>query len=180
MHFDPNTGTLHLRPASPAYAAQLRLFDRQLVARINEKTGGRPAVRALRILAPGRGRSSVSTTDEPAPAPTPLPEPEPEREYMPPEVAHFLERLFSTNDERRAAERAAADRARADALRFGRRHAPTIREPEAGGAWETVRESLLTWNGDTADQEDQHAVNARRQAAALQRRRADRAAFPSA
>ena len=50
--FEHDTGVLHLRPASPAYATQLRLFQAQTLRRIQEKTGSR-SVRALRILAPG-------------------------------------------------------------------------------------------------------------------------------
>ncbi|MEV7177762.1 DciA family protein [Kitasatospora sp. NPDC093679] len=51
VHFDTRTGRLDLQPASPAYATQLRLIGRQLVARINGKVG-RTVVRDLRILAP--------------------------------------------------------------------------------------------------------------------------------
>lgn len=50
--FEHDTGILHLRPTSPAYATQLRLFQAQTLRRIQEKTGSR-AVRGLRILAPG-------------------------------------------------------------------------------------------------------------------------------
>ncbi|MEV7782724.1 DciA family protein [Kitasatospora sp. NPDC088351] len=51
VHFDARTGRLDLQPASPAYATQLRLLGRQLVARINGKVG-RTIVRDLRVLAP--------------------------------------------------------------------------------------------------------------------------------
>ncbi|MFF2080589.1 DciA family protein [Kitasatospora sp. NPDC058162] len=44
-------GRLDLQPTSPAYATQLRLLGRQLVARINGKVG-RTVVRDLRVLAP--------------------------------------------------------------------------------------------------------------------------------
>jgi predicted nucleic acid-binding Zn ribbon protein len=50
--FEHDTGILHLRPASPAYATQLRMFQAQTLRRIQEKTGSR-SVRGLRILAPG-------------------------------------------------------------------------------------------------------------------------------
>jgi predicted nucleic acid-binding Zn ribbon protein len=50
--FEHDTGILHLRPASPAYATQLRLHEAQTLRRIQEKTGSR-SVRGLRILAPG-------------------------------------------------------------------------------------------------------------------------------
>ncbi|MFF1298102.1 MULTISPECIES: DciA family protein [unclassified Streptomyces] len=50
--FEHDTGILHLRPASPAYATQLRLYREKTLHRIQERTGSR-AVRDLRILAPG-------------------------------------------------------------------------------------------------------------------------------
>ncbi|MEW1911297.1 DciA family protein [Kitasatospora sp. NPDC085895] len=51
-HFNARTGRLDLQPTSPAYATQLRLLGRQLVARINGKAG-QTLVRDLRVLAPG-------------------------------------------------------------------------------------------------------------------------------
>lgn len=50
--YDPATRTLHLRPGSPAYAVQLRMFQRQMVDRINAKTGT-GTVGTLHVLAPG-------------------------------------------------------------------------------------------------------------------------------
>jgi predicted nucleic acid-binding Zn ribbon protein len=50
--FEHDTGILHLRPASPAYATQLRLYREKTLRRIQERTGSR-SVRDLRILAPG-------------------------------------------------------------------------------------------------------------------------------
>jgi predicted nucleic acid-binding Zn ribbon protein len=52
VRYEHDTGILHLRPASPAYATQLRMFRTALVRRIHEKTGQR-TVRDLKILAPG-------------------------------------------------------------------------------------------------------------------------------
>lgn len=52
VHYDADTGRLDLRPASHAYAAQLRLLGAQLAKRINDKLGGTP-VRTIRVLAPG-------------------------------------------------------------------------------------------------------------------------------
>lgn len=49
--FDPESGCLSLRPATAAYGAQMRLSQRQMVARIAETTGT-SAVRSLRILPP--------------------------------------------------------------------------------------------------------------------------------
>ncbi|RKE02955.1 DciA family protein [Streptomyces sp. TLI_171] len=51
VHYDPRTGRLDLQPATTAYATQLRLLGRQLVARINGKVG-RTVVRDLRVLPP--------------------------------------------------------------------------------------------------------------------------------
>ncbi|MGA5823543.1 DciA family protein [Kitasatospora sp. NPDC094028] len=51
VHFDARTGRLDLQPTSSAYATQLRLLGRQLVARINGKVS-RTVVQDLRVLAP--------------------------------------------------------------------------------------------------------------------------------
>lgn len=71
--FEHDTGILHLRPASPAYATQLRMFQAQTLNRIHDKTGNR-AVRGLRILAPG-GTPRAPGTDtagQPEPSAAPL------------------------------------------------------------------------------------------------------------
>jgi predicted nucleic acid-binding Zn ribbon protein len=47
--YDDTTGTLALRPASHAYAAQLRLLGGQLAKQINDKVGS-PVVQRIRIL----------------------------------------------------------------------------------------------------------------------------------
>ncbi|WP_329321653.1 DciA family protein [Streptomyces sp. NBC_01262] len=52
VRFDEDSGQLDLRPVSPAYATQLRLLGRQMIARINTKTG-REAVKSIRVLPPG-------------------------------------------------------------------------------------------------------------------------------
>lgn len=49
--FDAATGLLSLRPATAAYGAQMRLFQTQMVVRINTNLG-RPVVRDLRVLPP--------------------------------------------------------------------------------------------------------------------------------
>ncbi|CAK7288587.1 DciA family protein [Streptomyces misionensis] len=71
VRFEHDTGTLHLRPISPAYATQLRLHQAQILTRIHEKTGAR-TVRQLRILAPGETQAAR----EPEPQTVPLPEAE--------------------------------------------------------------------------------------------------------
>lgn len=60
--FDATTGTLHLRPCSPAYGSQMRMFQRQMVERINAKAGS-TAVRAIRVLAPGSVAPSTPAAD---------------------------------------------------------------------------------------------------------------------
>ncbi|MFD8839772.1 DciA family protein [Streptomyces griseofuscus] len=68
VRFEHDTGTLHLQPASAAYATQLRLFQTQILRRIHEKTGDR-AVRGLRILPPGAGPAGTHSLAEEPPAP---------------------------------------------------------------------------------------------------------------
>ncbi|MYW49625.1 DUF721 domain-containing protein [Streptomyces sp. SID161] len=60
--YDEQTGRLDLRPATHAYAAQLRLLGGQLAKQINDKLG-RPTVRGIRVLPVGN-----ITTTAPAPA----------------------------------------------------------------------------------------------------------------
>ncbi|MGW7398098.1 DciA family protein [Streptomyces cyaneofuscatus] len=52
VHFDPQAGRLDLRPASPAYATQLRLLGGQLCKQINDKLGEN-LVRSIRVLPVG-------------------------------------------------------------------------------------------------------------------------------
>ncbi|MGW4270783.1 DciA family protein [Streptomyces seoulensis] len=67
VSYDADRGVLEVRPSSPAYATQIRLFQHQLVQHLNRQLG-RPAVRAIRVLSAGH----VSTdTDMPAPRPEP-------------------------------------------------------------------------------------------------------------
>ncbi|MFD8488582.1 DciA family protein [Streptomyces sp. NPDC059712] len=62
--YDPERGILELRPASPAYATQIRLFQQQLAAHLNRALG-RPAVRSIRVLAPGGDHQPTADTPEP-------------------------------------------------------------------------------------------------------------------
>jgi len=66
-HYDPQQGQLDLRPSSHAYAAQLRLLNRQLTKQINDKLG-RTVVRTIRVLAPG----ALTTGSAPAPGTEPV------------------------------------------------------------------------------------------------------------
>ncbi|MFK8851294.1 DciA family protein [Streptomyces sp. Ac-502] len=65
-HFDPDTGRLDLRPASPTYAQHLRLLGRQLIARLQAKD---MPVRSIRVLAPGPlpEMSTSPAAESPAP-----------------------------------------------------------------------------------------------------------------
>ncbi|WP_284060006.1 DUF721 domain-containing protein [Streptomyces sp. AS02] len=79
--YDPERGLLSLRPSSPAYATQLRLFQHTLVQHLNRALGRR-AVRAIRILPPTAAAAPATdaipqpATPEPAPAPARKPAPE--------------------------------------------------------------------------------------------------------
>ncbi|MFB8122078.1 DciA family protein [Streptomyces bacillaris] len=73
-HYDPQAGRLDLRPASHAYATQLRLLGGQLCKQINDKLG-QNLVRSIRVLpvgalstAPARTAAALS----PAPARGPV------------------------------------------------------------------------------------------------------------
>lgn len=73
--FDETTGTLSLRPGSPAYATQLRLHQRQVLARIQAAPGG-TAVKAVDILPVGNLAPTTAAADDvlPKPAVAPVPE----------------------------------------------------------------------------------------------------------
>jgi predicted nucleic acid-binding Zn ribbon protein len=64
--YDAELGRLDLRPASPAYATQLRLFGGQLCKRVNDKAG-RDVLRSIRVLPVG-ALSSEESSRRPAPA----------------------------------------------------------------------------------------------------------------
>lgn len=77
IHYDAEHGRLDLRPASHAYAAQLRLSGPQLAQHINAKMGS-TAVRTIRVLAPGpvtpptaaAGPAPAARAEEPPPVRT--------------------------------------------------------------------------------------------------------------
>ncbi|MEV5703105.1 DUF721 domain-containing protein [Streptomyces anthocyanicus] len=62
--YDPERGILELRPASPAYATQIRLYQQRIIAHINRQLG-KPAVRTIRVLAPGGDHQPGSAAAEP-------------------------------------------------------------------------------------------------------------------
>ncbi|WP_385625477.1 DUF721 domain-containing protein (plasmid) [Streptomyces sp. P8-A8] len=79
VHYDDETRTLHLRPATPAYRTQLTLHQREIIAKVNTAVGP-DTVRHLEILLPAaltathssHGPAAVST---PAAMSTPAPVP---------------------------------------------------------------------------------------------------------
>lgn len=69
VRFEHDTGTLHLRPVSDAYATRLRMYRPQIIRQIHDKTG-HTAVRELRILAPGWTPDTVQQDrEQPSPVP---------------------------------------------------------------------------------------------------------------
>lgn len=70
VRYEHDTGTLHLRPLSPTYATQLRLYQTQILAKVQQAPSG-ASVRALRIL-------PVGAAPEPAAAAPAEPDPKPE------------------------------------------------------------------------------------------------------
>jgi predicted nucleic acid-binding Zn ribbon protein len=63
--YDPDRGLLTLQPSTPAYATQVRLFQHQLAKHLNQQLG-KPAVRAIRVLPPGRPRTTPELDQQPA------------------------------------------------------------------------------------------------------------------
>ncbi|MFH8873124.1 DciA family protein [Streptomyces griseus] len=78
VRFNATTGTLHLRPATPAYRTQLTLHQKQVIAKVNAVVGP-GTVRHLEILRPAVLTSphhtppAPSDTRSPAPAAAPQP-----------------------------------------------------------------------------------------------------------
>ncbi|QBJ94495.1 DUF721 domain-containing protein (plasmid) [Streptomyces seoulensis] len=71
-HYEDQTGRLDLRPASHAYAAQLRLLGGQLAKQINDKLG-RPVVRTIRVLPVANlTTAAAALPDAPKPQPGPV------------------------------------------------------------------------------------------------------------
>ncbi|MFI5945845.1 DciA family protein [Streptomyces uncialis] len=64
VSFEEETRTLHLRPCSGAYRAQLNLHQRQIIAKVNAAVG-EDTVRHLKVLAPG-GIDTPTTPAAPA------------------------------------------------------------------------------------------------------------------
>ena len=74
--YDAELGLLDLRPASPAYATQLRLFGGQLCKRVNDKVG-RDVLRSIRVLPVGALANEGSSSRPAAVTPTAAADPGP-------------------------------------------------------------------------------------------------------
>ncbi|MDX3531946.1 DUF721 domain-containing protein [Streptomyces sp. ID05-39B] len=70
ISYDPDRGLLILEPSTPAYATQVRLFQTTLIQHLNGKLG-KPAVRTLRVLPPGRRHATAPQPTEQPAAPAP-------------------------------------------------------------------------------------------------------------
>ncbi|MFC9498387.1 DciA family protein [Streptomyces sp. NPDC056982] len=66
--YDTDRGRLDLRPATQAYAAQLRLLGGQLAKQINDKMG-RDVVRSIRVLPVAALTTGTPATAQPTPTP---------------------------------------------------------------------------------------------------------------
>lgn len=60
VRFEHDTGTLHLRPATHTYATQLRLYQAQILAKVQQSPSG-ATVRSLKILPAGATTPTSST-----------------------------------------------------------------------------------------------------------------------
>ncbi|MFJ3793934.1 DciA family protein [Kitasatospora sp. NPDC090091] len=137
--FDPATAVLHLRPASPAYATQLRLLERQIVGRINHKLG-RDLVCALRVLPPGALHGTPRTGPEaPAGSRTEHAAAGPDRGPHA-AAAQALAEWRSHRAQSRAVEDAEQVRRIATVRARLRPYGPDLRESETDPGWTRVRD----------------------------------------
>ena len=87
VRYEHDTSTLHLRPVSDAYATQLRLYQTQVLAKVQQNPSG-AAVRSLKILPVGAAPTAAPTDrEEPAAQPV-APEPARTRETASPGYRH--------------------------------------------------------------------------------------------
>ncbi|WP_158102454.1 DciA family protein [Streptomyces africanus] len=100
--YDPERGILELRPSSPAYATQIRLFQQQLAKHLNGKLG-RPAVRTIRVLAPGAQPTTAAAADTTEPE-QPSPGPVKTRETAHPGYRATLDAVYAHRPDRTPAD----------------------------------------------------------------------------
>ncbi|MFJ9195485.1 DciA family protein [Streptomyces globisporus] len=172
VQFDAATGTLHLRPATPAYRTQLTLHQKQITAKVNN-TVGPDTVRRLEILRPAALTSPSphdARTSAPAvalqPAATPRQDtreeaPEGYREAIAAHRATWTRQQHTNSKIQKAAERQLRER---------------LREPEEHFA--DGRQALEELHRKTADQQRLRPSDAAR-ARALQRLAAEHAGLTS-
>ncbi|MGP3737997.1 DciA family protein (plasmid) [Streptomyces sp. GDS52] len=143
--YDPDRGILELRPSSPAYATQVRLFQHQLAKHLNTQLG-RPAVRSIRVLAPSATATAATTGPEPE-QPKPSDAPVKTRETASAGYRATLEAVFAHRPDRQPTDpRIAEALARQEtALRAHRQDEGEHRD----GEWETDR--LTTGQDGPAD-----------------------------
>ena len=143
--YDHDRGVLELRPSSPAYATQVRLFQQQLAKHLNTALG-RPAVRAIRVLAPSATATAADTAPEPEPA-KPVEAPVKTRETASAGYRATLEAALTHRPERQP-----TDPYIAEALTRQEHALRTNRQPEtehADAVWEIDR--LTSNQPDPAD-----------------------------
>ncbi|WP_329474205.1 DUF721 domain-containing protein (plasmid) [Streptomyces sp. NBC_01723] len=133
--YDPDRGILELRPTSPAYATQIRLFQQQLVAHLNRQLG-KPAVRSIRILAPGGDHQPGPAAAEPEQPAAPA-GPVKTRDNAHPGYQHTLALALEhrTSHQRIDPYEEQARARQETALRAGRQHEGEHRD----AIWETDR-----------------------------------------
>ncbi|MET7436151.1 DUF721 domain-containing protein [Streptomyces flaveolus] len=134
--YDADQGLLTVRPSSPAYATRVRLTERQVVQHLNDRLG-RPAVRRIRVLAPG----NTTTPDAPAEDVRPEPGPVRTRETASPGYRHAFETFQAAR-----ANSGPGDPYIADAIERQNRALtdPRNREPETTFADAVAEQERLT------------------------------------
>ena len=159
--FDADSGRLELRPASPAYATQVRLHQADLIRRINTALGT-PVVQTLRVLPPGTpDRTTHLPNPTTSPAPTP---PQPARTRKAPSAGY--QRTLAAH---KAVWSGRAIDPEVQAKIDRQNESPRMREPEAAfGDGQAALESL---------REKTRAVDTTH-ARALRRLAAERAGLP--
>ncbi|MFF0009541.1 DciA family protein [Streptomyces tibetensis] len=70
VRYEHDTGVLHLKPVSDAYATQLRLYQAQILTKVQQATAG-ASVRALKVLPVGGAiEQTAPRIEDPDPQPT--------------------------------------------------------------------------------------------------------------
>jgi predicted nucleic acid-binding Zn ribbon protein len=99
VRYEHETGILHLRPVSPAYATQLRLYQTQILAKVQQHPAG-SSVRALKVLPAGAAPTAAATAEPETPAAKPEPGPVRTRETASPGYRATLEATLTHRPEK--------------------------------------------------------------------------------